>query len=275
MIAPHRRFSRAEPFGRDTTVSWDDARPSLSGPKRKANPPSRAVSRVCEDGGTQRRAAASDWNWGFTDASKPGEEGGPSWPECFTLVIPFVRGLPYVRWVNLRLATALGMLLLASACSHSSAATQPRTISRAEALARWHSMKLAVRSYNDAVASTKDDVRYCDLVSGTNASQCVVTTAIQPLRTAVLQVNVAMKSLAEAALDSPGVCSSYLNETVKRGNAVADGLDRLMHAASGSPNVVSVIHRMTPALAQQQKYWGQDIAAMLNTCGIVPEKSRP
>ena len=90
-----------------------------------------------------------------------------------------------------------------------------------------------------------------------------------------LRVNVAMKSLAEAALDTPGVCSSYLNETVKRGTAVADSLDRLMHAASGSPNVVSVIHRMTPALAQQQKYWGQDIAAMLNTCGIVPEKSRP
>ena len=169
--------------------------------------------------------------------------------------------------------TALGVLLLASACSHSSAATQPHTISRAEALARWHNMLLAVRSYNDVVASTKDGVRYCDLLSGTNASQCVVTTAIQPLRTAVVQVNVAMKALADVALDSPGVCSSYLNETVKRGNAVANDVDKLMQAASGSPDVVSVFHRRGPALTQQQKYWGQDIAAMFNTCGIVPEKS--
>jgi hypothetical protein len=90
--------------------------------------------------------------------------------------------------------TALGILLLGAACSHSSAAGQPKTITPAERQARWHNMQLALETYNNVVQSTRNGFKYCELLSGTNANQCFATT-LQPLDTSVVQVNIACKHL--------------------------------------------------------------------------------
>jgi hypothetical protein len=126
--------------------------------------------------------------------------------------------------------TALAIVILSAACSHSSAATQPKTITPAERQARWHNMQRALETYNNVVQSTRDDFKYCELLSGTNANQCFATT-LQPLHASLVQVNIAMQALVEGAT-STGTCVSYLHETIKRGNAVANGYKKVIQALS-------------------------------------------
>jgi hypothetical protein len=64
-----------------------------------------------------------------------------------------------------------GIGLLATACTGGSSAKQRRTITLAQARARVRDLRLAVDSYNTVVASTRSSLKYCDLVSGTSASQ--------------------------------------------------------------------------------------------------------
>jgi hypothetical protein len=126
-------------------------------------------------------------------------------------------------------------------------------------------MQLALGRYNDVAESTRSGLKYCDLASGTNALQCVVNI-LQPLHTAVVQVNVAMQALAEG-VTSTGTCVSYLHETIKRGNAFANGYEKAVQAVSGSDHVNAAVLRLMPGLARQSKWWRQDIVAMATTCG--------
>lgn len=125
-------------------------------------------------------------------------------------------------------------------------------------------MQLALETYNNVVQSTRHGLKYCELLSGTNANQCFATT-VQPMHTAVVQVNIAMQALVEG-VTSTGTCISYLHETIKRGKAVADGYRKVIQALSEGDDANAAVLRLR-GLAQPSKWWRQDILAMATTCG--------
>ncbi len=125
-------------------------------------------------------------------------------------------------------------------------------------------MQLALETYNNVVQSTRNGFKYCELLSGTNANQCFATT-LQPLDTSVVQVNIAMQALVEGVTSS-GTCVSYLHETIKRGNAVANGYKKVIQTLSESDDAKAAVLRLK-GLAQPSKWWRQDTVAMATTCG--------